>query len=274
MQIKNLGNTNLEDIVDCMSQSFQNYFVKIPNDVNFWANRYNAARVDYNLSFGAFDNEKLVAFIIHGIDIHNARKTAFNTGTGVLEAHRGKKLVDQIYDFAIPVLKENGITKCMLEVIDKNHRAVRVYERIGFNKDRFLRCFKGEFDVETDMHSKAQEVDIDTLKESILRFQKFYSWDHSLDAILKGGPQFKTYLVKNEFNKNIGYFILNSTNNSIAQMELLEGKDWNKIFGAIKKINPIIKINNVDDGRKSLIDAFINAGLENHINQFEMALLL
>jgi len=273
MEIRSLGNTNLEIIVDCMNQSFQNYFVKIPSDVEFWANRYKAARVDYDLSFGIFDNEKLVAFIIHGIDIHNNEKTAFNTGTGVLEAYRGQQLVDQMYDFAFPILRENGVSKCMLEVIDQNHRAVRVYERIGFQKDRFLRCFNGEFN-DITLNSNFQEIDIYSIKESIIKFQIFYSWDHTLDAILKGGEQFKTYNVNNESGTEIGYFVSNAINNSLIQIEVFDGKNWDPVFGAVKKINPSIRINNVDDSRKDLLVAFKNSGLQNHVNQFEMTLFL
>lgn len=269
MEIKHLGNTDIETIVECMTESFQNYFVKIPSDVDFWVKRYNAARVDYNLSFGAFDGEKLVAFIIQGIDNHNGEKTAFNTGTGVLEAYRGQKLVDQIYSYALPILRENGITKCMLEVIDKNDIAVRVYERIGFKKDRFLRCFKGEIkDIESE--TTVDEIDISTLKDSIVQYQSFYAWDSTLDSIIKGRDMFKSYLIKDSSESELGYFVINKFNNSLIQIEAYQPQDWGRVISATKKIIPSIRINNVDDLREDCINALNVAGLENHVNQFEM----
>jgi len=271
MEIRNLANTDIATIVECMTESFQNYFVKIPFEVDFWAKRYDAARVDYALSFGAFDHDKLVAFIIQGVDFHNDEKTAFNTGTGVIEEYRGQKLVDQLYDYAFPVLKENGITKCLLEVIEQNHRAVRVYERIGFEKDRFLRCFSGE-QKEISNNFQVQEIDIAGLKKVMSPYQKYYSWDNSLDAILKKGEMFKSFTVSNQEGTNLGYFTISTANNALIQIESLENQNWPAIIGATKNIISSVRINNVDDSRVELIDALNNAGLKNHINQFEMKL--
>ena len=106
MKIRPLTDCPLSQIVDCLGEAFENYFVKMPSDVEFWRNRFKAARVDYNLSYGVFDQDGLVAFIIHGIDQHLGQKTAFNTGTGVIPSFRGRQLVDKIYEFAIPKLKQ------------------------------------------------------------------------------------------------------------------------------------------------------------------------
>ncbi|MEM9547997.1 MAG: GNAT family N-acetyltransferase [Bacteroidota bacterium] len=269
MEIKALNNTTLQVIVECLSESFKNYFVKMPSDVSFWEKRFKAARVDYNLSFGVFDQEKLVAFIIHGIDRHNGQMTAFNTGTGVLESHRGLKLVDKIYDYALPVLKRNNIQKCMLEVIEENHVAVRVYERIGFKKDRFLRCFKGQIS-NTESTYNILEIDIDSIKDKIETFQKFYSWDHTFETIQKGGTLFKSYLVKSKNGNDLGYFVTNTSNNALVQIEEFGNGTWIEIISATRQIIPQIRINNIDSHRVDLIKAFLDVGLENHINQFEM----
>ena len=269
MEIRNLANTDIKTIVECMAECFKNYFVKIPNDVDFWDKRYKAARVDYNLSFGAFDGDDLVAFIINGIDVHNEEKTAFNTGTGVLEAYRGQKLVDQIYSFALPILRENGITKCMLEVIEQNDVAVRVYERIGFQKDRFLRCFSGEL-IDKENNTTIQEVDTAIIKDSIAEYQSFYAWDNAIASIVKGGEMFKSYLIKDYDESEIGYFVINKFTNALIQIEAYQAQDWDRIIGATKKVIPSIRINNVDNNREECIDALKKAGLENHINQFEM----
>jgi len=116
----------------------------MPSDPVFWQNRWNWARVDYELSFGVFEGEQLVAFIINGIDQHNGKRTAFNTGTGVIKNFRGQQLVDKMYAAALPHFQKAGIEKYLLEVFVNNERAIRVYERIGFKKIRRLKCYKGK----------------------------------------------------------------------------------------------------------------------------------
>src|SRR5687768_6451246 len=120
MEIKSLENTPLAEIAACFNLAFSDYFVKFAATEEYLKNRWRANSVDYSLSFGAFENGKLVAFIIHGIDKLNGKKTAYNAGTGVIPEFRGQKLVAQLYDFALSRLKAAGILQSTLEVITQN----------------------------------------------------------------------------------------------------------------------------------------------------------
>ncbi|MDF1696089.1 MAG: GNAT family N-acetyltransferase [Saprospiraceae bacterium] len=269
MIIQSLSTTALESIVDCLEISFENYFVKMPSEVDFWRKRFKAARVDYNLSFGAFENGRLIGFIIHGIDQHSDQKTAFNTGTGVIEAYRGRKLVDQMYAYALPILRKENVTKCMLEVIDQNHRAIKVYERIGFIKDRFLHCYKGDL-VSSNNQSSIDEIKLDSLEASIYKFQSHYSWDNTLKAIHANPKLFQAFSVKNSLDQPIGYFIINILTKALIQIEALEKHNWHRVIDAVQLFVPSIKLNNVDSRRKVLNEALQTGGLDNYLNQFEM----
>ena len=141
--IRDLATTELKDIVHCLTLCFDNYFVQLPSDTSYWKERFRCARVDYSLSFGAFDENLLVGFIIIGVDSRNEKLTAFNTGTGVLPSYRGRKIVDMLFAHAFPLFISRGITHCGLEVIQDNTRARHVYERIGFAVSRTFLCFRG-----------------------------------------------------------------------------------------------------------------------------------
>ena len=273
MEIKSLENTDLEIIVACMAESFKDYFVVIPSDVSFWERRYHAARVDFSLSFGAFENGELIGFIIHGIDKHEGLLAAFNTGTGVLEAHRGRKIVDKIYAFALPKLRAQGVQKCLLEVIEENHRAIRVYERIGFQKDRFLRCFNGEPST-SNLGTNLQKVKFTSLESRIREFQSFYSWDHSTAAIHKAGPTYETFLVLNDAAHEIGYLVINTSNKAFIQLEAFQDVHWPAVLESTKLLHPSLRINNIDNRKKACVDALIGAGIDNHINQYEMSMFI
>jgi len=268
MEIRNLSNTKLSTIVDCLSIAFEGYFVQMPSEVKYWESRYKGARVDYNLSFGAFHEDKLVAFIINGIDKNNGLLTAFNTGTGVIPAFRGQQLVDKIYAHAIPILKNKGVQQCSLEVIQANARAIRVYERIGFTKDRSLKCFKGTIDSPTDKVS-IQQVDYTTLTAAGKPEHNFYSWDHSKEAILNSGRDYQTYVVRRK-EQAVGYFAIKESG-YLGQFEAKD-QDFHYLMNGIKLVNPTIRINNVDASRTVLINNLLSVGLENTIDQFEMSM--
>ena len=183
-------------------------------------------------------------------------------------AYRGQQLVDKIYAHAIPLLKKRGITKCALEVIQENARAIRVYQRIGFAIQRNLNCYKGTLS-DSDQNSQVKKIDFSELQHLGYPKHNFYSWDHTNDALAQLGTEYETYSVVDNENKMLGYFIINPTNGRLAQVEL-EAGSFDTITTAISQINKEIRIVNVDDRRVDLIESLQSQGLENTINQYEM----
>lgn len=262
MEINNLENTPIEIIVDALVISFQGYFVPIPNDVNYWKNRLKNAQYSPKFSWGVFDNNNLIAFILNCSALKNGVPTLFNTGTGVLPSYRGNSLVDKMYTFGLSDSKQNGIGKCTLEVIQENARAIKVYERIGFNTTRELYCFQGELS-----SSSNSVINIPTHLES-LENNNLYSWDFSSE-IIQHNNNYETFKVLSDSNKLIGYFTINPENGVIAQLET-DSENWELIFEGISQITTNFKITNIDSRRKSLITYLQSINASNTVNQYEM----
>jgi hypothetical protein len=72
--VKKLEEVKFDIIIDCFLKSFENYYVKFPTDKNYYKNRWKIAKVDFALSYGMFDGEKLVGFIINAIDNRKGEK--------------------------------------------------------------------------------------------------------------------------------------------------------------------------------------------------------
>lgn len=275
MNIRNLQETPISEIVDCITDSFSNYFVPMPAEVDYWANRFKSARVDFALSYGMFKEGKLIGFIINGIDKLGDELIAFNTGTGVTSKSRGQQITDQLYAFALPHLKEKGITRCKLEVIQKNEIAIHVYERIGFSITRTLKCFKGTFQ-SSDAHVQAEEVPYNEIAATARKFDHHYSWENSVNAIELSSNVYKTYKVTDDQQNELGFFVVNPYNAYIPQLEITTDtpSDWARLFAAIGKVVPVVKIINIHEERTDLINALLASGLENHIDQYEMEMAL
>ena len=270
MKIKCLKNTSLEIIVDCLLNSFEGYFVQLPSDVSYWKKRYQAARVDLNYSYGMFDNQRMVGFIINGIDNINGELTAFNTGTGVLPAYRGNGVVDSLYEFAIPLLRDRGITRCQLEVITNNERAIKVYQRIGFNINRRLYCFKGILHSSNPQYPRINKTKSAGKIPNDYGDENLYSWDHTREAVTASGENYETFIVLSVDAKELGYFTINAQTGYVARIEKRQFGTYEDIIEAINQLTKEIKINNVDESRIQLRNHLMQAGLNNFIDQFEM----
>jgi len=268
MHIRPLKESDLEDLVFAILLSFEGYFVTMPTELSYWKNRYQAARVVYELSFGYFAEGQIVGFIINGIDEWMGKKTAFNTGTGVVPKYRGQGIVDQLYQYAHSHFAQHGIQQYALEVVQENTRAIRVYERIGFSIIKSYACFAGTID-----HSNKQTTLKATTLEAIQNAQShWYAWDNC-DAAIQNAVSNRYQIFEVLYNNQaIGFFVIHPESGYLAQFECYStpSASWERLFDGIGQINTTLKIININTQRTELITALEGLGLQNSINQFEM----
>ena len=276
MEVRSLAQTPLKEIVDCLSLSFSDYFVQMPDDPAYWKKRWKGARVDYRASYGMFDEGQLVGFMVHGIDFWKGIFTAFNTGTGVIPSHRGQKIVQKMYEKAIPELKDRGVQVCALEVIQKNEKAIRAYKGVGFSISRKLKCYRGTISSKNKNTVQLKKKNLQFFDWDAYQGQHFYSWDHVQMAILLQEKHYELYEVAQK-QKNIGYFIINPKTGYLAQFDLRDrahADHWTLLMEGIAQISTFLKILNVDPVETAKIQLLDNSELDNYINQYEMELLL
>jgi len=97
--------------------------------------------VDYAASVGAYDGDRLVGFTLVGLGPWRGEPAAFDAGTGIVPAYRGRGLAKRMFEHALPGLQRRGVRRFVLEVLQDNARARRAYEKAGFAVTRELRCY-------------------------------------------------------------------------------------------------------------------------------------
>ena len=270
MKIKNLASTPFDEVVNCFLSAFEGYFVTLPSDRNYWEKRFVNARVDWELSYGMFDGEKLVGYIINAVDNHLNHLTAYNTGTGVLAEYRGQAIVDRLYEHALPHLKQREIEKCLLEVICENKRAIKVYERIGFRTTRTLRSFTGSIS-EVTPENTLQKCHFSQALESGLYNAKHYSWDNTAEAVAMLADEAQTWCLGNKVSPD-AYLVIDKTGN-ILQLES-KGDDYELLLQSAAVLAKDVKLKNVDSERPELINTLQKWHFSNSVNQYEMEMFI
>lgn len=275
MQIKNLANTNFKSIVDCFNEAFANYFVTIHATADYLSTRWKGARIDPELSFGVFDGEKLVAFMFIGVDTHYGKLTAHNDGTGVIPAYRGNRLVDKMYEVALPKFKARGIEQCTLEVIQENVRAIKVYERIGFEKIRGVNCFGGAIIQQNTPIPKS--ITIKKAEQPNWRMYKTCfdfvpCWNNSLAWVKAIQDTFE--VVELYDNQRFVGFAAANESGSLPIFGIhpdFRQQGYGRILlEHIAQTRPNLRTNNVDDRATATLSFLKNMGMKNSINQNEM----
>jgi ribosomal protein S18 acetylase RimI-like enzyme len=100
--------------------------------------------VDYDLSPGLYDGDRLVGFTLIGIDAWGGRLSAYDAGTGIVPAFREQGWTKRMFEHALPPLRERGVERFVLEVLQQNEPAIKAYGKSGFEIARALRCYVGQ----------------------------------------------------------------------------------------------------------------------------------
>lgn len=100
--------------------------------------------VDYQISPGLYDDDRLVGFTLIGIDEWGGHLTAYDAGTGIVPEFRKQGWARKLFDHALPALREQGVERFALEVLQQNEPAIKAYKKSGFETERQLRCYVGE----------------------------------------------------------------------------------------------------------------------------------
>ncbi|HPE70160.1 MAG TPA: GNAT family N-acetyltransferase [Thermotogota bacterium] len=276
MHIDNLQKMNLATLTEVFNDAFSDYIIPVNVTPQQVEARMRGAGVDYALSFGCFEKDRLVGFMYHGIDERNGKKTAFNVGTGVVPKHRGKRLVQAMYHFAFPLLKQAGVERCGLEVIRSNEKAIRAYKSVGFGITRELECFSGEIQVGSAPEQLVVEIQpVEQLAQLDLSpFQNYPpSWENRTIAVLRNANLFRLLLLR-ESDEVRGYAVIKPQPGQVAQFGVhkqYRGKGFGRaLFREIASISPKVSILNVDRQAKDTLRFLERAGLKNFIGQYEM----
>ncbi|WP_298417911.1 GNAT family N-acetyltransferase [uncultured Kordia sp.] len=272
MEIKSLQLTPIQEIISTLNLAFSDYFIPINFTIDYVNERWAASGVDYSLSFGVFDNNELVGFIIHAINIYGDTKVAYNASTGIIPIHRRKGLLTKLYEKAIIKLKENGIQKSTLECITKNERAILAYQKVGFNIDRQYHLYKLEWK-QKDIDTK-YKIDI----SNTFDFSEFNQLENYFPSIENQNHCLEKYqdnliaIKVSDQNEIIAYLLFHKISKRIHRLGVKQN-DWNTfgevLFSGLETGS--YNIINIDTQNKSLHAFFRKMNFDNYIDQYDMS---
>lgn len=277
IQYKTLENCPTEKILDCFNEAFSAYIIPLQLTSEQFAWKLKSENFNPSLSVGAFDGDKLVGFILHCTDSKFEPHKVYNGGTGVIEAYRNQAITRKMYRFILPILKQQGIEKVVLEVIEGNHPAHQSYLKAGFNTVRTLVAYKG--DIQVSAINEAIEVVPSTHSLEFLAAQTSCvpSWQnaaHTLDRI------YDTLEVYEARDKGAiaGYIAYNPTLKRIHQLAVYPNHQRQNVAQTLlhviaNKHGHTQSFTNVDSSQTDIHRFLEHVGFKRHIQLFEMELL-
>lgn len=124
----------LTALSSAFAQAFAGYFVPVPDDPNALAARIRSEQIDLAASFVALANGTVAGLCL----VARRGEVSRVAGMGVTPAWRGRGASGAIMRHLLDGARARGDSRALLEVIEDNVTAVRLYQKHGFQKTRRL----------------------------------------------------------------------------------------------------------------------------------------
>ena len=260
-----LQTIDIQLLAECFNLAFSDYEQPMnftPESLRYYL---TASGVDLSLSFGAFHGDRLVGFILNSAGIYNDLNVVFDAGTGVIPEHRGKKVFSGLFAYTAEQLRQKGIAKYYLEVLQSNHHAQSIYKKVGFSIRR-------EYTVLAASGSGADEE----LSVRVVPYGEFAafatecsvqpSFEHTTHTIGKNPDLYEVRYLDGQ-----AYCIYAKRNGAIVQLHYHNLDALRKVVTAHIKQYPSAWAKNIDCSCEDVLQIFAELGFTEITKQYEMA---
>lgn len=282
MEYRNLEGITADTIVPVFNRAFSDYQVPMtmtPGDLaSMMAGRGYCGAV----SVGAFDSENLVGFILNGLRDRHGSLTFYDIGTGIVPEYQGRGIATSMIAYAKELMDRIGAGCYLLEVLQENASAVKLYQRNQFVIVRELICYRmnrpeGEPDENAGLCGG--ETLEPFFRESGAAVTAMWdvcpSWQHSAESIVAGAGEYAWKAVYDSQGL-AGYGVINMLSGRLAQLAVRPdvrrqglGRRLLRDLSAAADDRQISAVN-VDSNGRNVIPFLICQGFEEYVRQYEM----
>jgi len=281
-----LTESDFPSAIRTFDEAFADYYLKAKASCERWPyNRCIKNGVAFDCSVGASDGDRMVGITLVGLDNWQGIPAALDAGTGIVPEFRGGGLARRMFDLTVPRLKERGVRKFLLEVLQVNEPAIKAYRKSGFEITREFDCYELPRS-EWKAPAKAQSYDIRPIdRQQIKSFRDhadwYPSWENSFTSIDRIPDKIVAYGVFNgsECLGEIVYYPLLSWIMSLVvrRDHRREGIATSLLTHLLARLDSAIgtvRLTNIDRSDEIMTAFFGNRGFRVFTTQYEMAATL
>ena len=263
-QFHSLQETDLQQLADCFNLAFSDYEQPMhftPESLQYYL---TASAVDLSLSFGAFLDGVPVGFILNSGGIYNHQPVVFDAGTGVVPRHQGRKVFSMLFDHTVRQLRDRGIAKYYLEVLQSNDHAISIYRKNGFSvlREFTVLAASGAAYAPSDRVRVIPYGDFTAFATAFTVAPSFEHTSHTIDL----NPQLHEVLCL----EGGAYCIYAKRNGAIKQMHYNDLAALKEVITTLIHRYPSLWAKNVDRGCTDVIQILTDLGFSEITKQYEM----
>lgn len=216
MKVKTVEQCTLEEVLKAWNKGFEGYFVDIHMTAEMFLHRLAGEGVSPKHSIVIFDQDEPIAVVMNGFRIINGKKTAWNGGTGISPAYRGKGVSRLLMEETLAIYKREHVEIATLEAIKENQVAIALYEKYGYEVASSLLFLSGEYGANVE---PTAAIHVATIRPEQLAYLSFYQEDVPWQCGWQSVKQGEAKVFYNDNNEALGYMLYKTVWNDSGEME-------------------------------------------------------
>ena len=277
------------DLIPQIHQTFHEAFFDYDVDMSYMTeeviwNRAIKNGIDFDLSVGAFDDNKMIGFTLVGVDFWQGHPSAFDIMTGITKPFRGKGIARGMFDFTLPKIKTKGVEYFVLEVLQQNGPAIKAYSKSGFEVVRTFNCYQADRAKIKLSGKLLPELTIGKISKAQLKNATGFmdwqpSWENSISSLqrIPDGLIILGTFIDGKLTGVLAFYPLIGWINLLAvkkpyRRKGIAGELLKTLLNEMDNPDDEIKVINVDSSDKVMDQFLLNAGFVPLTNQYEMRL--
>lgn len=187
---KKVSECTINELIYVWNKGFEGYSVDVTMKPETFLKRMVNEDLSAEYSIVAFDGDAPVAIVMNGFREQHDYLNAWNGGTGIVPEYRGTGLSQLLINEVFTIYKHREVQTANLEAISTNQRAIKLYEKHGYELIERLSFFSGPDESQdiTVIHDYELEC-IRVSKEKIKAlsfFQNQMPWQNQLESLKEG----------------------------------------------------------------------------------------
>lgn len=278
MRFEKYKEQHLVNLHACFERAFSDYQVPFKLSYDAFRKRMSQkCRVRPELSVLIWEDDLLIGFILHSMGNYSDKLTIYNAGTGLIQDYRGQGIMSKAYQWIMPQLRKTHAEQIVLEVIEKNKNAIRVYQKLGFEPQLRYLCFKAETRIQPVNHTfkitSGEKYYMKNFRELLSYQPSFLDCENQLSINLENEEILCAY----DGAELTGFIIYQSHNGRVSQYGAKNEPVGRTLFYDVQnKLESKIKMTvmNISEENLETINFLIDAGFQHQVTQWEMTLSL
>jgi ribosomal protein S18 acetylase RimI-like enzyme len=132
VHIKSLVDCTYSESLTAWNESWTGYFFDMRLDLKRFLSRFERENLHPEASFIAFQDQEPVGFVMNGIEDIKGQRVGWVGGIAVAPAARKYKVGEALMNKSLSTYAELGVDVARLEVIRVNDKALRLYQKLGY----------------------------------------------------------------------------------------------------------------------------------------------